>query len=81
MGVVGRDVVDMLSSCFETGVVERESKRNPESSVEFDNAWSLRFGTCVHFNSASDKPLGVDIGILLCFVWCLRWCRFPSSAV
>ena len=44
VGVEGRDVVDMLSSCFETGVEEKDSKRNLDSSVEFDNVCSLRVG-------------------------------------
>jgi uncharacterized protein YcgI (DUF1989 family) len=44
VGVEGRDVVDMLSSFFETGVEEKDSKRNLHSSVEFDKVCSLRAG-------------------------------------
>ena len=40
VGVEGREVVDMLSSCFD--VEENDSKRNLDSSVELDNVCSLR---------------------------------------
>ena len=36
VGVEGREEVEMVSSCFEPGVEEYDSKRNLDSSVELD---------------------------------------------
>ena len=65
VGVEGREVVDMLSSCLETRDEENDSKINLAPSVEFDNFWS-REGTreCLRFES--ENPFLVDIGIFLC---------------